>query len=127
MIDIYLCGPYSHENPSVIAERHMEHCRAAWFLMSRGFTVFSPIAHSHAIGAISGRPTDNTIWLKQDLAVMPFCALLVLLLLDGWERSAGTRAEIERARLLGIAVATLHIDPADGSYRIEDGVPEFGA
>jgi hypothetical protein len=125
MIDIYLCGPYSHEDLSVIEDRHMEHCGAAWWLMNQGYTVFSPIAHSHAIGAISGRPTDNTIWLKQDLAVLPFCRMLVLLKLMGWERSAGTRAEIEYAKSLGTELKTMHCGTHDGLYFIESGLPSF--
>lgn len=105
MIDYYLAGPYSHPCPGMRERRHVEHCRAAAWLMRQEQTVFSPIAHSHAI-AQHGRidALDADFWLSQDYAILPHCRKLAVLMIDGWTDSKGTQKEIHAARKLGLEV-----------------------
>jgi len=54
---IYLASPYTSDDPAVRQQRFEAACRAAAAMIRQGQTVFSPIAHSHAICAF-GVPLD---------------------------------------------------------------------
>jgi hypothetical protein len=97
---VYLASPYSHPDPLVKAERFRQACTVAGKMMKEGQCVFSPIAHSHPIEQYfeDGSVEGHDFWLKQDFAVLSHCAKLVVLAIDGWERSKGVAAEIEFAQ-----------------------------
>ncbi len=61
---IYLASPYTHADPAVRQRRFEAACRTSAVLICRGQTVFSPIAHSHAICAY-GVPLDWRFWKRQ--------------------------------------------------------------
>jgi hypothetical protein len=108
---VYLASPYSHPDPRVKEERFRLACAAAGRLMKEGECVFSPIAHSHSIeqhfhdGAIEG----HDFWLKQDFSILRHCSKLIILALDGWEKSRGVAAEIEFAQ--GLKIPLEYIEP----------------
>lgn len=106
---VYLASPYSHPNPAKKEERFRLACEAAGTLMKSGQTVFSPIAHSHPIEQHfrDGRAEGHDFWLKQDFAVLAHCSKLVVLAIDGWEKSKGVAAEMEFAAQHGIPVSFL--------------------
>lgn len=103
---IYLASPYSHADPAVKHERFTAACRAAGRLMKDGVCVFSPIAHSHPIEQHfeSGVTEGHDFWLRQDFAVLERCVRLIVLTLDGWEKSRGVTAELAFAKERGIPV-----------------------
>jgi hypothetical protein len=103
---IYLASPYSHPDAAVKEQRYVDVCRAAGVIMREGDTVFSPIAHSHPIEQHfpDGWVGDHEFWLRQDFAVLRHCSRLVVLKLDGWEKSFGVAKEVELARACGIDV-----------------------
>ena len=107
----YLASPYSHPDPAVREQRFVAVCRAAGVLMKAGFHVFSPIAHSHSIelhfegGGVEG----HDFWLNQDFALLRHARRLLVLKLDGWDKSFGVKAEIEAAKAIGIPVE--YVDP----------------
>lgn len=106
----YLASPYSHADPLVRERRFEDACRVAGEMMKAGKCVFAPIPHSHAIEqTFDGPPGDHDFWLRQDFAVLRHCTELVVLRLDGWEKSRGVAAEVEFAGRLGIPVT--YIDP----------------
>lgn len=100
MIDIYLAAPYSHADESVRVKRFEEVTRAAGEILKKGHTVFSPLTHSHPMVKY-GFDGDWQTWKKLDLAFIDVCRVMVVLMLDGWEDSAGIRAEMEYANLNG--------------------------
>lgn len=106
---VYLASPYSHKNERRRHERFIAACKAAAKLMSAGWRVFCPIAHSHSIGLVLGKPTDHEFWMRQDMAVLKHAAYLTVLRLDGWERSIGVAAEIDFAMTNAIPID--FIDP----------------
>jgi hypothetical protein len=106
---IYLASPYSHPDPAVRQTRFESACRAAAALIQQGLMTFSPIAHSHAICQY-GVPLDWQFWQQHDLAFLAMCDELVVLKLEGWDRSVGAQAEIAAAKALGKPVSFL--DPA---------------
>ena len=107
----YLASPYSHPDPIQKVERYRTVCRVAGDLMKRGKTVFSPIAHSHPIEEhFRDKSTEgHDFWLRQDFAVLRHCTEMLVLMLEGWERSVGVAAEVEFAGRCGIPV--FYIDP----------------
>jgi hypothetical protein len=62
---IYLASPYSHPDAEVRERRFDAACRAAAALICQGKTIFSPIAHSHAICRY-GVPLDWRFWQRHD-------------------------------------------------------------
>jgi hypothetical protein len=108
---VYLASPYSHHDPAVMEHRFEVACKVAGALMLRGSTVFAPIAHSHPIGQIIDKPTDHEFWMRQDFAVLQHCAEMVVLMIDGWDRSRGVREEIEFCNTYGIPIR--YIFPQD--------------
>ena len=105
---IYLASPYTHHDPDVRQQRFEAACRVAAELIRVGKTVFSPIAHSHAICRY-GLPLDWRFWERHDRRYLEACDEVVVLMLDGWPESVGVQAEIDIARSLGKPVS--YLDP----------------
>jgi hypothetical protein len=101
---IYLASPYTHADPAVRQRRFEAACQAAARLIRQGKTVFSPIAHSHTICRY-GLPLDWQFWQPHDRRYLQACDEVIVLMLDGWEESAGVQAEIAIARELGKPVS----------------------
>ena len=90
---IYVATPYSayvfgRSSAAHDARRHAGH------LMREGFTVFSPIAHSHDIARVSGLDEINHhFWMQQCRPFMDAAVALVIVRLPGWEISRGIAEE----------------------------------
>jgi len=54
--------------------------------------------------------SDHDLWLGYDLKLLRHCDVLAVITLDGWEDSAGVRAEIDEAERLGIPIVFLAPD-----------------
>jgi hypothetical protein len=100
----YLASPFSDANKKVMEERVLAACRCAGRLISSGVSVFSPIAHNVAIIRASGISTGWQIWSDYDKFMLARCDRLLVLRLEGWEKSDGVREEIKYARELGIPI-----------------------
>lgn len=110
---VYLASPYSHQDPAVREARYRSACRAAARLMDDGFVVFSPIAHSHPIEQIGlGSVRSGQFWKNQDIPLLRHASRLVVLRLDGWEKSAGIAWEMETARAIHIPISYIDPEPA---------------
>jgi len=103
---IYLASPYSHPDAAVRDERFHAVCCSVVALLDTGVSVFSPIAHSHALVA-HGLPTDWSFWEAVDRDHLLRCDELVVLMLDGWRESVGVAAELRIAAELGKPVRYL--------------------
>lgn len=76
--------------------------RGAAALMNRGFKVFSPIAHSHAIAEAGGMDAlDAGLWYELDQPFVELASALIVLELEGWEESYGVAAEIDAFKQAG--------------------------
>lgn len=97
----YLAVPYScNKFPGRLLMwwRYRKVTKIAAHLMGRGFNVFSPITHSHAIATIGKLPALNhEFWLELDKWYVNRCAMMHVLMIDGWEKSKGVRREIRWA------------------------------
>lgn len=102
---IYLASPYSSQDSAVRQDRYEEACKKAAELMSQGYNVFSPIAHSHPISQHIGNGLDHDFWLSQDLSFLESWAdEMWVLMLPGWEESIGIWKEVNFATEKGIKI-----------------------
>jgi hypothetical protein len=120
----YLCSPYSHAEPAVREQRFRAACAAATALIRAGHVVFCPVVHSHPL-VEHGLPIDWQSWERIDWAFLERCDEFVVLMLDGWEASAGVQAEIRIAGELGLSFRYLSADLAGGLPTLAD-VASFG-
>ncbi|GIW80418.1 MAG: hypothetical protein KatS3mg105_2225 [Gemmatales bacterium] len=111
---IYLASPYSHDDPTVCEQRYRDACRAVAGLLHQGLPAFSPIVHSHPLVQY-GLPADWSFWQRYDRELLARCDEVVVLMLEGWEKSVGVREEVRIARELGKPVRYLAPDLANVS------------
>ncbi len=94
----YVAGPYRADSESGVIANIRRAEAVAIMLWQMGYAVLCP----HKNTALFGGLCPDDVWLKGDLVMMERCDLVVLV--PGWQESSGTRAEVERARELGIPV-----------------------
>jgi hypothetical protein len=101
---VYLAVPYSHPRPEIREERFRAVNRVAAKLMGQGLHIFSPISHSHPISIEGNLPTNWEYWEAYDRAFLNASNKLIVLMLDGWDKSVGVAGEIAIAKELGIEI-----------------------
>lgn len=91
----YLATPYSKYHLGLQSADVCARINTA-ILLKAGVPVFSPIAHSHAISQLYGMDAvDHDFWMKADLAIAAGAHGLIVLTMDGWDKSSGIQEEIE--------------------------------
>jgi len=98
---VYLASPYTHRDVNLRVRRAVAACQAAAEIMIKrpNVSVFSPIAHTHPIGAwVPETQNTHAFWMEQDEAFLCRAAELIVLKLDGWEASKGVQQEIAYAK-----------------------------
>ena len=110
---IYLAAPYSHHCAVKRIERFDKINAKAAKLMAQGHIVFSPISHSHPVAQYLEPDLlmDHDFWMNQDLPFLENSDEVVVLMLDGWDKSRGVNTEVEMAKQLDIPVR--YICPCD--------------
>lgn len=101
---IYLAGPYSHESSVIKNNRFEKLTDVAAQLMNEGNIVYSPITHSHPIAIKHSLPGDWGYWQASCEAMLSRCDKMVIVKMEGWEKSVGLAGEIEIANALGIPI-----------------------
>lgn len=103
---VYLASPYTHSDLAVRDARFRAACRKAAAMMREGRITFCPIAHSHpvALEMPDGLAVDGEFWKQQDAPYLEACNEMVVLMIDGWDKSKGVAHEIERATERGIPI-----------------------
>ena len=107
---VYLACPYWHENPAIREQRFRAVNKVAGILIMRGDIVFSPISHSHPINETLTQRPPNTYWVDFDSAYLQHSYKMVVLMIDGWDRSAGIKAEMAMAKEMGIQTIFVNED-----------------
>jgi hypothetical protein len=102
--NVYLSTPYSHPNEKIRRRRFQAANRAAFDIMRKGRTVFSPISHSHIIEGSVDERMDHEFWMAQDLPYLTdgWADALVLIKAVGWRESTGVAEELKKAKENGI-------------------------
>lgn len=120
----YLASPYSNKGPAekktqVENERFNAAVRAACYLMNKDrWNVFSPIVHSHPLARL-GLPGDWAFWKRIDTDFIGVSARLVVLCIEGWDKSTGVTEELAIAREQTIPVYYLVPNGLDYNLQIE--------
>lgn len=97
----YLASPFSDPVARTRHKRFKAACLCCVALFKEGHYVFSPIAHSYPIALIGQIGHDFGLWRGYDLEMISRCDALMVLTIDGWDRSIGVRAEMDEAARLG--------------------------
>lgn len=95
---VYVAGPYRHRSNWKIAQnirRAETLCLEVW---AAGMVALSPHLNTEHFQY----ELPDEVWLEGDLELLRRCD--VMLLVPGWEKSSGTRAEIKFANERGIPV-----------------------
>jgi len=95
---VYVAGPYRAATPRGI----VENIRRAEALALRVWKAGAACVCPHLNTALLDGAADDSVWLSGDLEIIRRSDALVLV--EGWERSNGTREEIALARSLGLPV-----------------------
>jgi nucleoside 2-deoxyribosyltransferase len=105
---IYLASPYNHTDARVREARYRAamHCVAESMMdvrewNGRKVVVYSPIVHNHPTSLLYTFPREWEFWRALDFPMLERCDRLVVLKLEGWDRSVGVTAELSFARDLG--------------------------
>ncbi len=101
---IYIASPYSDPDPEVRHNRYKAVLRYTATLLANGDTAFSPIVHCHPMAFFYDMPTDHKFWMKYDRAMIGLSKVLYVLMLPGYEESAGIKEEVEYALELKLPV-----------------------
>lgn len=122
---IYLGSPYNHPDEDVRQKRFEEVIEAAAALFMDGSMVYTPIGHGHPIQQIMPESKDKLaweFWQKFDERILKSCDCLVVLQIEGWDKSVGLKAEVVFAALNGIPVYAMiksetgwHIESLEGA------------
>ena len=96
----YLASPYSHKYPTVKKQRANDVTESAVKLLHHGIYTFAPISYNEPWEQYS-LPGDWGFWCEFDKVFIEKCDALIVLMLDGWDRSVGVTAEIEFAKEIG--------------------------
>jgi hypothetical protein len=105
---IYLASPYWHDDPDIRAIRARENADAAARLAVRGFFVFAPVVHGHAIAELDPFHDIQTVyWIEHGLDMLERCDAMWVLGLVGWRQSEGVAGEVLAARALDMDVHLL--------------------
>jgi hypothetical protein len=91
---------------------------AAWLTEKKGWTVFSPITHSHPLHKIAGLSGSWDFWCKIDTDYLDCSCRIVNLELPGWKESTGVTAENILAKERGLEVWSMRLR-SDGTYLLK--------
>lgn len=98
MRKIFLACPYSHADENVVHERFIACNKVAAKIAEAGNVIFSQVTMSHPINLVLQKTEKANIgkmWAPIDAVFLEMMEELIILDLDGWDKSAGIKREIE--------------------------------
>jgi hypothetical protein len=100
----YLASPYSHADSEIKKMRAEAVTKSAVDLLKLGVFVFAPISYNEPWEKYN-LPGDWNFWCEFDKTFVSRCdGGIIVLMLDGWDKSIGVTAEIEYAKSIGLPV-----------------------
>ncbi len=100
----YIAAPYSHEDPEVVKQRmEIIYGVMAFFSKEKNMHVTTPL-FMHELVERRPMPSDFEFWQTYCLNLLKRCDRMVVLKIDGWEKSSGVAGEIEFCKMNNIPV-----------------------
>lgn len=99
---VYLAGPIRPKGDQTLESNINNAKSIALELWKKGYTVISPHANSDLPITLADKEVETWRWLNGDLDIIARCDAVVVL--PGWEESAGTKGEIEFAKERNIPI-----------------------
>lgn len=121
---VYLACPYTDPEPDVREDRFRCANKAAAHLVEQGLIVYSPISMTHPIDlvlAAEGETKGPEYWVPFDEAFMTVCSRMIILKLDGWEKSIGVQRETEWFKRRGRPVEYLEWAEVEAAHALRGG------
>lgn len=109
----YVAGPYRADTIHGVAQNIQKARNVALRLWKLGYAVICP----HSNTAFFDVACPDSVWLEGNIEILKRCDLVVLV--DGWENSAGTRREVEVAAAYGIPIYVYQNDDQLRLYDME--------
>lgn len=106
---VYLAAPYTHSDPEVVKQRMELYYKVDAELMKNGIMTASPLL-KHALLAVSDLPGDWEYWKEYALRLLSSCDRMIIIGMDGWDKSTGVAAEIEFCEDNDIPYEVLYVD-----------------
>ena len=95
---VYIAGPYRARTEWEIKKNIDAAEKVALNYWLRGYAVFCP----HKNTGFMGGAAPDSVWLEGDLEILGRCDVIVMM--SGWERSEGAKAELAHAKARGLEV-----------------------
>lgn len=93
----YLAAPYTSADPAITEDRINQFCKVAAKLKQAGFVVISPLLNHLVLERGEKLPSDWAYWKSYSETVLARCDYLLILRLEGWDKSTGIAGEIDFA------------------------------
>lgn len=94
----YLASPFSHNNVFVRFKRFWQITRIGAKLVKLGYHIIPPITSSYLLGILGDIKGDFETWKSIDLHYIDVSDAVIVITMDGWNRSKGVVAEIKHAQ-----------------------------
>lgn len=101
---IFVSSPYSSKKRTDVLYRYGVAAKYTANLVAEGKIAFSPIVYGHELLKYAEMPSDWPFWKN-------FCEVFIqkseevhVLMMPGWEKSAGVQAEISYAKELNLPI-----------------------
>ena len=101
---VYICAPYTHWNPGVVSSRERAATALEYALVGEGVMAHNPIRTGH-----NATGTDEH-WRRHGMEMLERSDAMLVLDLDGWEKSEGVQAELSLASAMRMPV--MHLPPS---------------
>ena len=106
---VYLASPYTHSNKEVEEDNFRKISKVSAELTAEGLITISPITYGHTLLQFTLMPGDWEFWTSFCLSILDKCDKIVVVKMDGWDKSSGIAGELKYAEEHGIPVE--YIDP----------------
>lgn len=105
----YLASPYTHKEKKIKLQRAYDATEASVRLLNRNIHVFAPIPYNYHWEKFFV-PGDWVFWEEFDKNFLRRCDGLIVLMLDGWDKSIGVTAEIKYAKKISLPICYVTLD-----------------
>jgi hypothetical protein len=114
----YISNPYNGTEEQK-EQRAEVAARVSGMLLKKGIHAWSPIVHNHAMMKNHTFTLEErrSLILDFDFSLLKASKGMIVLTIDGWDKSYGVRAEIELCQKLSIPVS--YLDPAHLSEAVD--------